>query len=831
MKRLKRYLFYFMLALGIALSAFVASIFLFKDQIIRQFVAEANKSLGTPVKIGKIDVSAWSAFPNLAIEFSDVYIEDSHPGNYPLLTAAKVSFLLNPLEVWEGNYSIKGLRVQQSETNLKINAEGISNYIILKSDTETKDRKGIQFDLRNVRLSGTRVSYHDLSRGQHHAFTSENLTASIRATHQLYYIAAAGQVTIEKIGIQKQELLNMKSFDITADLVYNHLEKDLRINPSLLTLRGSPFDITGTYQFKDRNLIDIHCDGKDTDIQTLLSLLPEHISGPLARYESDGEVYFGLDLKGEISKNRSPSLAIRFGCSQTTLFHPTYQSRIENANLEGSFATPSLTNLNDAVLYLKNVSGDLNGRSFQTNLAIRNLTNPYVSFVFKGDLDASSLVNLYPLKEIKELTGDIGIDFSLEGKTELLKKKATAQQVKASGTVDMRHLSFLVGERNIRFENWSGVLGFNNNDLALSNVRGKLENSDFTLNGSFKNIITFLLFDNQPIGIETDLKADVIDLDQLFEMSFGKQNTPDYHFSISPHLYLNFNCDIKSLHYKRFRSSGLTGNLLIKNQTAVARQIHFRAMGGSLQWNGIVDAKNNNAIDVVTSFKLNGVHLDSAFYVFENFRQDFIEDKHLKGQAYADVELEMTLNEKLGLIPETLIANISTTIKNGELNNFEPLHKLDKYLDDDGLDRLRFANLTNDIHIENKTVYVPQMEISSNVTTIQVSGTHTFDQRIDYRVIAPLRNRKKIDPDEAFGAIEDSGSGKSKIFLRITGTAKDYRIAYDTEAVKKKIVSDLKKEVTELKEAFRLKGVKKKKELELESDDYFDWPTDSIPKN
>ncbi|MGB4974804.1 MAG: AsmA-like C-terminal region-containing protein, partial [Cyclobacteriaceae bacterium] len=139
------------------------------------------------------------------------------------------------------------------------------------------------------------------------------------------------------------------------------------------------------------------------------------------------------------------------------------------------------------------------------------------------------------------------------------------------------------------------------------------------------------------------------------------------------------------------------------------------------------------------------------------------------------------------------------------------------------LNRLRFADLKNDIHIENKIVYIPQMEVSSNVTTIQISGTHTFDQRIDYRVIAPLRSKKKIDPDEAFGAIEETNTGSTKIFLKIVGTTDNYSVIYDKEAVKKKIVSDLKKEVVELKEAFKLKGKIKKKEIELKEDDYFDW--------
>jgi Asp-tRNA(Asn)/Glu-tRNA(Gln) amidotransferase B subunit len=64
---------------------------------------------------------------------------------------------------------------------------------------------------------------------------------------------------------------------------------------------------------------------------------------------------------------------------------------------------------------------------------------------------------------------------------------------------------------------------------------------------------------------------------------------------------------------------------------------------------------------------------------------------------------------------------------------------------------------------------------------------------------------------------------KSRLFLKITGTTDDYRIQYDTEAVRKKIASDLKKEVQELKEAFKSKSRKQQKEVELSQDEYFDW--------
>jgi AsmA-like C-terminal region len=371
---------------------------------------------------------------------------------------------------------------------------------------------------------------------------------------------------------------------------------------------------------------------------------------------------------------------------------------------------------------------------------------------------------------------------------------------------------------------------FNNNDLALSNVSGKVGNSDFLLNGFFKNIITFILFENQPIGIETDLKSKYLDVDELFALGFGRPSQGSsetkknqYEFKISRNINLNFNCDVKALRYKRFYATDLKGDLLVKNEMAVSRNIKFNSMGGDMSFTGIVDAKNNKAIDVVSSFRLNGIDIDSIFYVFENFDQNFLVDKHLKGKANADVSLEFSLNQNLRLYQETLVSDISTSIKGGELNNFEPMKKLNKYLNDEGLSKLRFSDIKNDIHIENKTVYMPQMEVRTNVTSIKISGTHTFDQRIDYRLIAPLRNDKNITSVEAKQALQEDGAGQSKLFLKIVGTADDYRVVYDSESVKKKIATDLKNEVQELKEAFKNKGTKEKKEVELEEDEYFEW--------
>lgn len=827
MKRLKKILLYFLIALAVLFTSAVVAVFLFKDKIIQQFVSEANKQLNTPVKIGKIDVSMFDDFPNLAIVFTDVYVEDSHPGIYPLLTAERLSFTLNPIELWKGNYSIRGLSVTGSEAKLRINAAGKANYIILK-ETKPGNEAGeaVQFDLRNVWLTNTIVSYADQQADQHHVFNSEKLNATILIKGDLYNIGAKGDLTTEQIGIGNSIFLANRTFTVNANVTYDDDKKDVVFNSSILKIGRSEFAIDGNYLFKEKNLIDLKAEGTETDIQTLLSLLPDDTSKKIRQYRSEGDVFFSLTLKGEISDTKSPFISAAFGCKDATLYHPDYKSRISKATLNGSFASPSLTDFSDARLFLKDMEGELNGKTFTGNLGISQFNDPYITLDFKGELDAASISSFYPIPEVKELSGIIDVDILFEGKTALLKKKTTAQKVKTNGAITLNDVNFTYGKQSILFKDLNGALQFNNNDLALSNVTGYFGNSDFQLNGFFKNIITFLLFENQPIGIETDLKSDFLDLDQLFSIGFEQEESNEYQFHISPDVQLNFNCDVKKMKYKRFKPANIKGDLLVKNQVAVSRNITMNVMGGSLTLNGIVDAKNPKAIDVISTFKLDGLHVDSVFYVFENFDQTFIEDRHLKGGAYANVDLEMTLNEKLNLIPPTLIADISANIKNGELNNFEPLKKLNKYLDDEGLSKLRFADLRNEIHIEKQTIYLPQMEVKSNVTTIQISGTHTFNQQIDYRVAAPLRNKKKIDPDEAFGAIEEDGSGKTKIFLKITGTTDVYEISLDKDAVKKKISSDLKKEVQELKDAFKLKGQKKKKELEL-TEEEFEWEIDN----
>jgi hypothetical protein len=118
------------------------------------------------------------------------------------------------------------------------------------------------------------------------------------------------------------------------------------------------------------------------------------------------------------------------------------------------------------------------------------------------------------------------------------------------------------------------------------------------------------------------------------------------------------------------------------------------------------------------------------------------------------------------------------------------------------LSNIRFQELKNTFRVEYETVFIPEMEIKSNVNTVSILGTQAFSGMMDYKLKVQLKNYKKKDPDAVFGAIKEEGINTT-LFLTMKGMPADFKIAYDTQAVKEKIKDSWKKEKEEFKNLFK----------------------------
>src|SRR5690606_36386537 len=126
-------------------------------------------------------------------------------------------------------------------------------------------------------------------------------------------------------------------------------------------------------------------------------------------------------LKGNGGRDTRPALSASFGFSAGTIYHPESKTRIVQANMDGSFEITHVANAAEAVVVLKYINGLLNGKSFFSNLTVRNFSDPALQLDFKGVLEAGSLLDLFPVKEVSTVSGQPAADIAFTGRLAWLK--------------------------------------------------------------------------------------------------------------------------------------------------------------------------------------------------------------------------------------------------------------------------------------------------------------------------------------------------------------------------------------------------------------------------
>ena len=252
----------------------------------------------------------------------------------------------------------------------------------------------------------------------------------------------------------------------------------------------------------------------------------------------------------------------------------------------------------------------------------------------------------------------------------------------------------------------------------------------------------------------------------------------------------------------------------------------LQTAGGRIVLRGSAEPKGQN-LQTDMLLRLEGVAIDSLFYIFDNFDQTTLQQKNIKGQLFANIKGSMLFNNKMELNPNTVVAQMDIKIENGELVGFEPLQALNKFVDGSALNHLRFKTLENSLSISQSVITIPDMEIRSNAINLGISGTHTFSQQMDYSIRVPWQNFKKEDKDARFGVIaEDTLRGN--IYLTLTGTPDNMNVSYDKGAVKNRIKEGLRQEKQEFKNLFKKKENQPEHQPKRGSEEFFDFDKPAV---
>lgn len=812
-------LFAVLLVGGIGITAY-----LMRNQLIQLFVNEANKSIVTEIKVDKISLDFIQTFPEFAIEFKGVTIIEAVPkSTQTLAVAEKIYFSFSIWDLLKQKYKIKNLFLKNAKLNFKIFENGTNNFSILKKNKDTTEKTRIIFNLKGVKLENVDFTFTDIPLKNNYSAIFNKANASFKLVDEDWKISLEGDLLSKEVKLNNWSFFKEKPAHIESQIIYRAKEKSYKVLPSKLKVLNANFNVQGQYLDAKIPTVDFEFSEQTSDFQTIISFLPPKISDYLIAYRSKGKMYFNGIIKGEISRTEKTHIKIDFGCENASFYHPDYNAGIEKVSFSGIFDNQAKEE-NTGVFRLDKIKASMNGKPFEGNFYMRSFYKPYIELKAKSSIDAAYFLKTFPLAAIPQARGEIDFDIDFKGDLEDLKSKKY-EKLHTTGKIAFKEVNLALKAYHLEINELNAELAFTKTDLHANNFAMKLGKSDVKASGSLGNIFPYFFAKNQPLNITAVLESDHLNLDEILSTT-NDTDSAIYKFRISPKLSFDIDSKIKQLAFQKFKPQNVSGKLTLQNQRLEAKNIAMEIAQGKLFLDGTVTQNADTSFTTDINFKLDKMQIDSIYYMTDNFGQAFMTYNNLKGEISSEVKTIFDFDQFLNISPKSIVAEANTTIKNGQLVNFLPMKNLAKFVNEEALENIKFSTLKNTIQISKEVVYIPEMEITSNINKMSVMGTHGFNNEFEYKFKIPLKNYKKKDNLEEQQAMEGNIFSGFYLYLIIKGNPDNFKIIYDKAAVKQKIKErwqEEKKEVKEIfKKDFQKKQLEKQKPVEINEDEYLD---------
>ena len=801
-------IFFFFLFVIIAGGIFIIGYY-YQNEVKDLVVAELNKKLNTKIIIeGKdIDFTVLKNFPYASVDFKNVKALDANESNKKdtLFKAGKISFQFNIVDVFKKKYGIQKLKIDDVDLKISIDKNGNDNYHFWKPNSDT-GTTAFSFELEKIILTKIRLSYTDYKAKQNFDVLIKKSILSGKFSNQKYSLETTSDFFMNQIIINKTTFLRKKNIHAELDLFVDNTMPSYKIKNGKIKIENLLFELFGNViTANDQPIVNIGIRGKNMDIKSVLSLIPNQYKGRITDYESTGEFYFDATVKGSVTKNKVPQINAEFGIKNASITQVKDNIVLHNVNLKGRYSNGNKANSENSLLELDKFSATINKDSISGELNLRNLDKPTVSAKIKANMRLEEIQKFIKIDTIETISGQLKIDVSFTGDEKEF-NSTNYQNITTSGSLMLSNTNIKLKNNALIFANINGDFNFNNNDLGVNGLTGNVSSSDFELKGFFRNCVSYILKKNQDITVEATLVSKNINLDELLANKEDNHSSKSkYKLKFSEHINVNLSSEIQHLQFRKFEAVNIRGIIKLKDKKMTVDPITFSTMNGSITTSGLVDGSDSTKLLVTCFSEVSKINISKMFIAFENFGQTAIKDKNIKGIATAKIQFASVFSPELDMDMDKLYAGIDLTVENGELNNVEAMKSLSRFIDLKELESIHFSTLKNQFEIKKQVITIPKMEIKSSAINITTSGTHTFDNKINYKIKLSLNEllakkaKKAKKENNEFGEVADDGLGRTDLFLSMTGTVDNPIIKYDSKSAMQKIKQDLKIEKQTLK--------------------------------
>ncbi|MCH2233488.1 MAG: AsmA-like C-terminal region-containing protein [Crocinitomicaceae bacterium] len=814
-KILRRFIFWTFFIGLFLVTTLTVILHIYEDDIKQFAIDKLNENLKTDVEVMDIDLTIFDSFPYATLQFNRVYIEEVFPednSHDTLFYAGNLYMHFNVMDLWNEDYNVERVNIENGLLNMKMNKEGANNFDILKSRKDSiKSDKDFQFSLELLHIEDFRFKYSNLQAAQHYELDiNEGLFAGDFSKEQ-FELQVDSDFHIDAVKSGAFAFIQNKESHADLILDINLKERKYTFKDGYLDVEEMPFSING---FVDSSTIDLTITGKEIEVYELANsiLIQEDGSTKLEAYNGQGLMAFDATIKGEFIGEAVPAVEANFSIENASLTEPVNNLSLLNINLLGHYKNDP--NKNIEKLDFEKFDFNLLQGSFSGNASIDNFDQPIIRSNVLADIDLGAVKKFFRLNQFEQLGGHLKSKMNAEIQLFDPKyRKELFEIKKASGNLNFDNVRYQGKSETIYYTSINGDIIVQDKDASAKDLSIKTALSDFKLNGALKNFVPFVE-GSGGLGVIATLESSNFNLNEFLPDNNKNANGPPVVFELPSDLNLNLDLDIKKLDWDNHSFTNIKSKLLMSGSKATAKDVKLNTLGGNV--NGWITLHNNLADGnlIEGKFWYSRINIKQLFAEWENFDQTEVTSENLTGTARGNIDLMLGFNPYFSIIEDQIYSKTNLTIENGKLQGMETMRAitdymrsnkglkflLNKHIDkfEDKLMNISFENLSNTIEIKNSKVFIPKMKIASSALDVNLHGWHDFENNIDYHFSFRFRELKSKPEYTEFGKIEDDGLG-IVIYLSMSGNLDDPVYGLDKEERKNDIKENMADEKEDIK--------------------------------
>ncbi|MEK7253419.1 MAG: AsmA family protein, partial [Bacteroidota bacterium] len=517
----KRLLLILGLGIGLLVLAAVVIAAFFQNAVGKQLISQINKQLKTELTVGEVDLSLLKGFPNATVILREVTVMDIF--KEPLLEAKEVSFHFGLLSLFGKQVQVHSVAIRDGALNIRTNKNGKANYDIFKP-TESEEPAKFNIALQKATLEKMELMYRDERQRQEMMTLVEAAEFSGEFSSEKYDLKSTAKLATNFVDLGGVRYLAGKHLGYNADIHVDVTKGLYDLKNVEVTVEDNVFKLDGkVISQKNFSDFDLAATAEDANLESVVALLPEQFLAALGDFSSTGRFEFGASVKGRMSSTQTPAIVMNVSLEDGKVNSPRLEEPFKDVSFQMNFTNGDQRSNQTTFFEIRDFKGYLNRQLITMSLRMDNLDDPYIDFSADGAVPLGYVYGLFNSPAITGGGGEIEFkNLKLNGLYNDMLSVSRIMAVTMSGDISFDDASLKVNEENMVFDR--GSLHFDNNLVALQDLKLDGAGSEINLKGSARNFLPALFSDsmnsqNAALEFEAELFSPKMDVGRLVKLT------------------------------------------------------------------------------------------------------------------------------------------------------------------------------------------------------------------------------------------------------------------------------------------------------------------------